>query len=369
MLSKGGAFATQSFDRFRGGGSDLASAANEGIVRSRHGNVANGTFCIGFRSDSVLKMISPTLKCDPTAPVLVGVEVSAGVIRSAVFSSSFEVLGKTKLSTKPERGFAAVAERIERCVRYAIDECDLDISSVEAIGVGLPGFVDRVTSKVTAETEFQWKEVPLREELASRLGVPVCLGNAYALASWAIYVMESPHDGEHLGTLFPGPTMAAGLVMAGEVMDLSEFPVGRPLLPGSAASVVSQSTDARFRLLRPRDLRKSVRKGNERMIAFLESSVRESARFGVRLVQQAGVRRLVLAGGAVDENKTEMIKLVRETLQSGLDASDAAKVEVVASELGDLAFLMGSALAAARLMHHEAPTQASPTKLSVTSVR
>ncbi len=46
------------------------------------------------------------------------------------------------MSTKSERGADEVIERIARCVRDAVDECDLDLKQVRGVGIGAPGAVD-----------------------------------------------------------------------------------------------------------------------------------------------------------------------------------------------------------------------------------
>lgn len=288
----------------------------------------------------------------PASPCLVGVEVDPGVIRTAVYSTAFELLGKMKLSAKPERGLAAVLERIERCVRYAIDECGLDVAAIGAIGIAVPGVVS-ASGAVTLERDFGWRKVPLKADLEARFGRPVCVANAFGLASWAVHVMENPHGGEKLGVLFPGATLAAGLVVEGIAVEFASLP-GDPMLEADAGNVISRTDDPRFRHLRPRDIRKAIRKGDAKAEAFLRVSVAEGARFGARMVEAFGVRRLALAGGAVDENKSTMVAEAKAALASVLGVERAAGIEVFVSKLGDLAAMTGAAMMASRWMNPEA---------------
>ncbi|HKX60218.1 MAG TPA: ROK family protein [Verrucomicrobiae bacterium] len=286
----------------------------------------------------------------PFSPCFVGVDVGPMVIRAEMYSGTFDLLGKMKLSAKPERGLASTVERIERCVRYVADECDLSMASIDAIGVGLPGVVD-ASGHVTLEHGFGLRGVRLRRELEARLARPVHVGNIFELACHAIQVLESSHDSGDFGVLFPGAILAAGLVLNGKPVDLSRFPLEEPLLPPDAGNVVKWTEDPRFRGFRARDFRKAIRKGDEHALRFLRQSMGEAAVFGARLVQNAGVRQLVFGGGATDENKAEMVAEAKSALAAALarqDKVDPDLIKLTTSELGDSAGMTGAALMAAQ---------------------
>ena len=73
---------------------------------------------------------------EPTKPeFLVGVDLGGTKILAGVFSPQLKLLQTAKLSTKSDRGFEAVVERIARCVRDAVDEADLTLKQVRGIGI------------------------------------------------------------------------------------------------------------------------------------------------------------------------------------------------------------------------------------------
>jgi len=320
----------------------------------RHRIVAKGAFCQRFKSVN-LATVSTALSNQssgpvPFSPCFVGVDVGPMVIRTEVYSGTFDLLGKMKLSAKPERGLASIVERIERCVRYAADECDVSLANIDAIGVGLPGVVN-ASGQVTLDHGFGLRNVRLGQEIEARLGRPVHVGNIFELACHAIQVLESSHDSGDFGVLFPGAILAAGLVLNGKPVDLSRFPPEDPLLPPDAGNVVKWTDDPRFRGFRARDFRKAIRKGGEHALLFLRQSVGEAAVFGARLVQNAGVRQLVLGGGATDENKAEMVAAAKSVLAAALarqDKVDPDLIKITTSELGDNAGMTGAALMAAQ---------------------
>ena len=66
------------------------------------------------------------------AQYLVGVDLGGTKIMAGIFDLSLECLGWAKISTKAQRGPAAVMDRIARCVSDAVDECDLKTVSEAA---------------------------------------------------------------------------------------------------------------------------------------------------------------------------------------------------------------------------------------------
>jgi len=85
---------------------------------------------------------------------LVGVDLGGTKIYAGVFDSRLTLLGTTKVSTKSDRGADSVIDRITRCVRDVIDECDLTHENINAVGVGAPGAVESDTGCVVFAPDF-----------------------------------------------------------------------------------------------------------------------------------------------------------------------------------------------------------------------
>lgn len=279
-------------------------------------------------------------------PFLVGVEVGPSVVRASVFNARRELLGKMKLSTKPERGGAAVLERVERCIRYAVDEADLELPSIRAIGVAV---------SIGAIGDGEAALEAARAELAAGLGRPVWVGDPFQLAALAVGRLEAGEIRGELAVFFPGAVLGACLV-AGKgatCRDLSPAdgaPAEQRLAGGDAAQNAAPKRPTRdpdFENFRPRDFRKAIRRGDEGARRFILQSVDEAMRAGAKLVQAKGLKHLMLAGGAVDENKAEVLAVARRRLGVELGVSKARRVRIAVSELGDQAALLGAALRAA----------------------
>src|SRR5437868_7166109 len=110
-------------------------------------------------------------------PFSLGVDLGGTKILAGVFDASFSCVGQAKLRTKPERGFDAVVERIARCVRDAVDECDMTLKQISGIGIGAPGAVNTADGRVIFAPNLDWKDVPLKAALEKHLDLPVYVEN------------------------------------------------------------------------------------------------------------------------------------------------------------------------------------------------
>src|SRR5260370_3423695 len=121
----------------------------------------------------------------------VGLDLGGAKLLAGVFNSSMECVSTSKMSTKPQRGMEAVIERLDRCVRDAVDEADLSLNQVAAVGIGAPGSVDFEAGTVIFAPNLDgWKDVPLKKELEKHLGVPVFVENDANVSVLGIHVVE-----------------------------------------------------------------------------------------------------------------------------------------------------------------------------------
>jgi glucokinase len=90
--------------------------------------------------------------------------------------------------------------------------------ALEAVGIGVPSVVDFDTGRVVSSVNIPLVDVPLREVLGDRLGVPVFVDNDAAVAALA-----EAHDGQlrqivdHLVMITVGTGVGGGLVLGGRI--------------------------------------------------------------------------------------------------------------------------------------------------------
>ena len=316
--------------------------------------------------------------------VLVGVDLGGTKILAGVFDAKFDLKGTTKLSTKANRGVDAVIERIARCVKEAVDECDLNLSQVRGVGVGAPGAVDTASGRVIFAPNLPgWKDVPLKKELEKLLGVPVFLGNDCNVCTLGVFDQEFKAKPRHLVGIFIGTGIGGGVIVNGEMYcghNLTAGEIGHMVIEvngpkcgcgnrGCLEALASRTAIFRkieagvkdgqktiltdtlgpdLKDMRSGDLRKAIRKGDK----FVEKVVEEAAEFAgigvANLINILNPEIVVVGGGVIEALQDEMMPTLIKTAKDHVMAGTMSGIEIKASKLGDNAGITGAAVLARR---------------------
>lgn len=314
---------------------------------------------------------------------VIGVDLGASKIYTGVFDRRFGIAGTARSSTKAQRGPAAVIERIVRSVHEALDECDVTMKQVKALGIGAPGTVDRVTGEVMVAPNLGWKRIPLQKALQKRLKIPVFVGNDCQVSMLGVHTHELKGKPRNALGIFIGTGIGGALVLnntlyaggdnaAGEIGHMV-IQAGGPLCScgNSGCFEAMASRNAVFRRildavregektlltemlgkdlkdLRSGDLRKALRKGDR----FVEEVVAEAAEYigiGVgSLVNIFSPEVVVVGGGFVEALDDEIMPIIRGVARDQILGGRERRVEIISSTLADHAGIVGAAVLATR---------------------
>jgi glucokinase len=312
---------------------------------------------------------------------LVGVDLGGTKIYAGVYDSRLTLVGSAKLSTKPQRGPEAVIERINRCVRDAVDECDLALKQVKAVGLGAPGAVDAESGRVLFAPNLAWENVPLQKELQKRLDLQVFVGNDCQVSMLGVHLHELKGKPRHAVGLFIGTGIGGGLILNGELYSGANHAAGevghmvlkvggpRCSCGNEGCFVALASRTAIFRRiqgavkdgqktvltdmlgdelkdLRSGDLRKAIRRGDK----FVETTVAEAAEYvGIavgNLINLFSPEVVVLGGGLMEALEDEMMPVITKVAREHILAGTEKGIQIVSSTLGDHAGILGGAVLA-----------------------
>ena len=141
----------------------------------------------------------------------VGVDLGGTKILAGVFTPQLKCLGKVKMSTKPERGPEGVLERVARCIRDVVDECDLHLDDIKTVGIGAPGAIDPKEGRMIFAPNLKWEDVPLTKALEKQLDLPVFAENDCNVCALGVYETE----------LDPKPRSMVGIFLQRATLELS----------------------------------------------------------------------------------------------------------------------------------------------------
>jgi len=321
---------------------------------------------------------------DDNKEFLIGVDLGGTKILTGVFDARFELKGTAKLSTKADRGVEAVIERIARCVKDAVDECDLSLKRIRGVGIGAPGAVDAESGRVIFAPNLPgWKDVPLKKELEKVLDVPVFVGNDCNVCTLGTFDCEYKSKPKHLVGIFLGTGIGGGLVIDGELYcghNLTAGEIGHMVIAvngpkcgcgnrGCLEALASRTAifrkiqsavkDGQKTILtdmlgpeladmRSGDLRKAIRKGDK----FVEKIVEEAAEYAgigvANLINILNPEIVVVGGGLIEALENEIMPALIKAAKDHVMPGTMSGIEIEASKLGDHAGITDAAVLARR---------------------
>ncbi|WP_153396514.1 ROK family glucokinase [Ornithinicoccus halotolerans] len=146
----------------------------------------------------------------------VGVDIGGTKIAAGLVDEQGAVVRRTRRDT-PGRTLAPRA--VEDAIADAVQEL-LDAAgerAYPAVGIGAAGFVSSDRATVVFAPHLAWRDEPLRDALAGRLGVPVVVDNDANAAGWAEHRYGAGQGEPRLLLVTLGTGIGGALLLDGEV--------------------------------------------------------------------------------------------------------------------------------------------------------
>lgn len=140
----------------------------------------------------------------------VGVDIGGTKIAAGVVDELGRVLTRRKHPT-PTRT-AEVAETVAAIVKALCNEYP-----VEAVGLGVGGFIDAERETVLFAKNIGWRGEPIRRTMTHRLGLPVVVENDANAAAWAESRFGAGRGEAFLVVLTIGTGIGCGIVIDGQL--------------------------------------------------------------------------------------------------------------------------------------------------------
>lgn len=148
----------------------------------------------------------------------VGVDLGGTKVAAGVVDGQGRLLSRVHRATEAARGTAVVLDNITRAVAEALARVPGQVrEQVAGVGVGAPGTVDYATGAVRFAPNLRWHEVPLRDLLAARLGLPVRVDNDANCAALGEQWAGAARGKAHVLLVTLGTGVGGGLILGGEV--------------------------------------------------------------------------------------------------------------------------------------------------------
>jgi glucokinase len=151
--------------------------------------------------------------------LIIGVDLGGTNVRSGVVSRDKKILGKDARSTRAAEGPAAVMDCMAQSVQAVLKSAGATRKDVLAAGFGAPGPMNWQTGVVYSPPNLPgWKNVPLADEMAKRLGFPCYIDNDANVACYGEYWLGAGQGAENMCLLTLGTGVGGGIVVFGQLL-------------------------------------------------------------------------------------------------------------------------------------------------------
>ena len=312
---------------------------------------------------------------------VIGVDFGGTKILAGVFDAKFECIGRARVSTKADRGTDEVIGRIARCVREAVEECDLDLKQIKTIGIGAPGAVDSESGKVIFAPNLGWNDVPLKKELEKLLERPVFLENDCNVCTLGVYEVELKAKPRDVVGIFLGTGIGGGLILEGKLysgFNRTAGEIGHMVLEVSGPkcgcgnkgcfealasrtaifrkikeavkegqkTLLTEMLGPELEDLRSGDLRKAIKRGDKLVEHIVEEAAEYTGIAVSNLINILNPEVVVIGGGLMEQLEDEMLAIIVETAMDYAMPGTTKGIEIIATRLGDDAGITGGAVLA-----------------------
>lgn len=142
----------------------------------------------------------------------IGVDIGGTKVAAGVVDPEGQILDKVKYPT-PSNDPQALADVVARAVGELRGRRDAD--AVQAVGVGVAGFVDEDRATVQVAVNLGLRDEPLRDHVQERVGLPVVIENDANAAAWAEARFGAGRGSDHIVCITLGTGIGGGLVIGG----------------------------------------------------------------------------------------------------------------------------------------------------------
>jgi glucokinase len=139
----------------------------------------------------------------------IGIDVGGTKIAGGVVDESGSVLEELRVESP-----ATDAHAIEAAIEKLVTELATR-HHIEAVGVGAAGYIDKARSVVLFAPNLAWRDLDLKADLESTLGLHVVVENDANAAAWGEFQFGAGHDVDDLLLVTVGTGVGGGVVLDG----------------------------------------------------------------------------------------------------------------------------------------------------------
>jgi glucokinase len=150
--------------------------------------------------------------------LILGVDLGGSKILTAVTNPQGKMLSRDHSITPAQKGHEAIIQSILESAHRALEQADVAISELTAIGVGAPGLSNPETGILFTSPHLPgWRDVPLRDIMQERLGKKTFLINDANAAALGEFYFGAARGARNFIYITLSTGIGGGIVIDGKI--------------------------------------------------------------------------------------------------------------------------------------------------------
>ena len=146
----------------------------------------------------------------------IGIDLGGTNIAAGIVDENGKIICKGSVPTLRERGNDAIVADMAKLSLKLVEESDLKLSDIKAVGIGCPGTIDNERGVVVYSNNIVMENYPLVEKFRQHLDLPVNIENDANAAAYGEYIAtDSAKKSFVLITL--GTGVGGGIILDGKL--------------------------------------------------------------------------------------------------------------------------------------------------------
>jgi glucokinase len=153
----------------------------------------------------------------------VGFDLGGTKMMATVFDKDFKALGSERRKTKGHEGVKSGLERLVQTIHDALQQAQVEPTTLAGIGIGTPGAVDLDRGLIQEAANLGWKDVRLKDRLEKEFGCPAVVLNDVDAGVYGEYRFGAGQEARCVFGIFPGTGIGGGFVYDGQILRGKKF--------------------------------------------------------------------------------------------------------------------------------------------------
>jgi glucokinase len=148
---------------------------------------------------------------------VIGFDMGGTKMLATVLDEEYQERGRAKVRTPVGGADKETLKAVADLIGEALSDAKADTGDVVAIGIAVPGPIDRAAGRVIRMPNIGMVDYPLRDKLESKVEIPVVLENDVNAGTYGEYVSGAAKGMGNVIGIFPGTGVGGGIIINGSL--------------------------------------------------------------------------------------------------------------------------------------------------------